>query len=279
MSYKAVVYKIIIASPGDVEDERFAIREILYEWNTTNFDINKIVLLPICWETHCSPEMGDRPQAIINKQILRDADLLVGVFGTRLGTATGEYDSGTIEEIEEHMKTGKPVMLYFSSAVINSENTESEQYLRLIELKKEFESRGYIETYSDLNDFKAKFRRQLYIKINKGEYFQLNEDENGRTFSSKIHSLPVLSDEAKVLLNEAIKDPRGYIFCIKIRGRLSIGTNGVNLVTDYSAKSLATWEASLKELENYEFIEARNYKRESFKVTKAGYDFADHSNH
>jgi hypothetical protein len=32
--------------------------------------------------------MGDEPQKIINKRILKDADLLVGIFWTRLGTPT-----------------------------------------------------------------------------------------------------------------------------------------------------------------------------------------------
>jgi len=95
MSYKATVFKVMIASPSDVASERNLIREILHEWNVINSDMRKIVLLPIAWETHSSPEMGDRPQAIINKQ-LKDCDLLVGVFWARIGTATGEYPSGTV---------------------------------------------------------------------------------------------------------------------------------------------------------------------------------------
>jgi hypothetical protein len=89
MSYQATVYKVMIASPGDVEAERAVVREILSEWNTVNSDKRQVVLLAIGWETHSAPEMGDRPQAIINKRVLRDCDLLIGVFWTRIGTATG----------------------------------------------------------------------------------------------------------------------------------------------------------------------------------------------
>ena len=61
------------------------------------------MLEPVGWETHSVPELGDRPQAIINRQILRESDLLIAVFWTRIGTATGAHPSGTVEEIEEHL--------------------------------------------------------------------------------------------------------------------------------------------------------------------------------
>ena len=139
MPYNATVYRVMIASPGDVLTERSIIREVLSEWNIVNSDTRKIVLLPVGWETHTSPSMGDRPQSIINKQILKDSDLLVGVFWTRIGTATDEYVSGTVEEIEEHIKAGKPAMLYFSVVPVHPDSVDSGQYS---ELKKFKESQG-----------------------------------------------------------------------------------------------------------------------------------------
>jgi hypothetical protein len=157
MSYQATVYKVMIASPGDVEAERAVVREILSEWNTVNSDKRQVVLLAIGWETHSAPEMGDRPQAIINKRVLRDCDLLVGVFWTRIGTATGGYPSGTVEEIEEHLKLGKPAMLYFSDAPVAPQTLDPKQYDLLREFKESCKSRGILETYSTLTEFKSKF--------------------------------------------------------------------------------------------------------------------------
>ena len=48
-----------------------------------------MILMPVGWDTHASPEMGDRAQAIINKQVLKNADLVVAAFWTRLGSPTG----------------------------------------------------------------------------------------------------------------------------------------------------------------------------------------------
>lgn len=97
MAYNAKVFNVMIASPGDVASERSIIRDVIYEWNAIHSQLRNIVLLPIGWESHSSPEMGDTPQGIINKQVLLKCDLLVGVFWTRLGTKTREFESGTVE--------------------------------------------------------------------------------------------------------------------------------------------------------------------------------------
>ena len=77
------------------------VRDVLDEWNSVNGARRGIMLFPLGWETDVAPEMGDEPQKIINKRILKDADLLVGIFWTRLGTPTSGYASGAVEEIEE----------------------------------------------------------------------------------------------------------------------------------------------------------------------------------
>ena len=99
MGYNASVFNVMIASPSDVASERSIVREVIYDWNAVHSEEKSMVLLPVESESHSSPEMG-RPQEIINRQTVDKCDLLVGIFGTRIGTDTGEYDSGTIEEIE-----------------------------------------------------------------------------------------------------------------------------------------------------------------------------------
>jgi hypothetical protein len=76
----------MIVSPGDVQKERAVVREVVSEWNSTNGAHRNVMLLAMGWETDVAPEMGDAPQSIIDKRILKDADLLVGMFWTRLGT-------------------------------------------------------------------------------------------------------------------------------------------------------------------------------------------------
>ena len=116
MPYDARVLQILIASPGDVSDERKLLSEVISEWNYVNARDRRIVLLPLRWETHASPELGAAPQAVINRQVVDSCDMAVGVFWTRLGTPTAVAESGTAEEISRVGGAGKPVMLYFSKA-------------------------------------------------------------------------------------------------------------------------------------------------------------------
>jgi hypothetical protein len=115
MPYEAAVYNVFIAPPGDVLAERTIARDVICEWNAVQAEAARAILQPIVWETHSFPDMGDRPQGIINRQILEKSDILVAIFWYRLGTATGVAESGTIEEIENHLKSGRPTMIYFSS--------------------------------------------------------------------------------------------------------------------------------------------------------------------
>ena len=118
MTFEAIACNVMIASPGDVEVERNIVREVIHEWNAVNARMRRTVLLPVGWETHSSPLMGSHPQSIINWQVLKDSDLLIAVFWTRLGTPTQSAESGSVEEIEKHVAAGKPAMIYFSSAPV-----------------------------------------------------------------------------------------------------------------------------------------------------------------
>ena len=131
MAFDAKIFRILIASPGDVGEGRNVIPEIINDWNAINSIISKVVLMPVKWETHSAPLMGDRPQAIINKQLVRDCDVLVGVFWTRIGTNTGVAISGTAEEIEQFVEMKKPVMLYFSQSAIEPDRIDLTQFTTL----------------------------------------------------------------------------------------------------------------------------------------------------
>src|SRR3954451_18617701 len=131
MSFEAAVYNVMIASPGDVVTERNVAREVIAEWNAVHSSTRNLVLMPVGWETHSAPTMGKPPQEVINEQLLRNADLLVGIFWTRIGTATSTYASGTVEEIEEHLNADKPAMLYFSEAPVRADAVATEQYGQL----------------------------------------------------------------------------------------------------------------------------------------------------
>jgi hypothetical protein len=107
MSFRAETYRVLIASPSDLSEERQAATEAINEWNAQHAAAEAVVLLPVKWETHATPRSGVRPQAAISQQLVGGCDMLVGMFWTRLGTDTGVAESGTVEEIDQFVGAGK----------------------------------------------------------------------------------------------------------------------------------------------------------------------------
>lgn len=148
MTFNAVVVRVLIASPSDTATARRTLREVLEDWNSLHAETDGVMLLPVIWERDATPEMGERPQSIINRQLVDAADVLIGIFWTRLGTPTSEADSGTVEEIDRFMRAGKPVLLYFSSEPVAPDIVDQEELGRLAKFRKEFQERGLIDRFS-----------------------------------------------------------------------------------------------------------------------------------
>lgn len=277
MSYEAKIFNVMIASPGDVVSERNIVRNVVYEWNAIHSQTRNIVLLPVGWETHSSPEMGERPQEIINKQILDKCDLLVGVFWTRLGTETGKYPSGTVEEIEKHVKMGKPAMLYFSNQPVLPDSVDMRQYTKLKEFKTTSQKRGLYETYDNYAEFKEKFYRQLQLKINQDKYFaqKTSGQFQDTSISTTSSQTPILSHEASVILKEGSRDKHGTILFVRYKGGTDLQTNEKNLIEANSPKEVAKWEGALRELIDHDLVIERGSKGEVFELSNEGYKLAD----
>ncbi len=166
MSYNAKVIRIFIASPGDVQKERDLIREVINEWNIINSFKYNTVLMPVGWETDSVASFGVPPQEEINLKLLNSCDLLIGVFWSKLGMPTSNYQSGTVEEIEVHSSQGKEIMLFFSKAAIPQKNYNEEQFKKLKVFKESISSRCLYKEYDDSDKFKDLFVKQLYAKLN-----------------------------------------------------------------------------------------------------------------
>ena len=275
--YNARVFNVMIASPSDVEFERSIIREVIYDWNVVHSVKERIVLLPVDWESHSSPEMGERPQAIINKQTVDKCDLLVAVFGTRIGTETGEYPSGTVEEIERHVALGKPAMLYFSKQLGDSEKFDIDQYAKLDKLKENYKDKGLWAYYDGELDLQNQFYHQLQLKVNEHEIFQFQSEEinSGLGMAESEGDIPQLSDRAKILLKEASSpDGDGHVWHPPTHGETIIRINGKNMIPNQDYRVVKQWEAALKELANADLLERKGDKG-AFDVTAYGYEIAD----
>lgn len=198
MSFESRVYRVLIASPSDVDDEREIAVRVIQEWNDLHSFNRKVVLLPLRWETHTAPEYGTRPQSVINKAIVDQCDLLVGIFWTRIGSPTGVAESGTLEEIDRVASAGKPAMLYFSKVGVDPATLDLSQIEKLNEFKDKSYSNSLNESYKSVVDFRDKFARQLELKVR-----DLQKDENDGTPSLSIR-LNTLDSDAVVPVEDQI---------------------------------------------------------------------------
>lgn len=267
MPFEAQVYEVVIASPGDVLRERDVVREVVHEWTTVHSRDRSIVLLPTGWETHAAPEMGGRAQEVINKQLIDRADILVGVFWTRIGSPTGEAQSGTVEEIQRHFKAGKPILLYFSFAPVDPDSVDQQQYNALKEFRTWCQENGLVERFDSTDEFRTKFTRQLAQTVIRelGTRPAAAEERPARF-------RPALTEEARELLLNAAQDPHGIIMKLRSMSGTHINTNGRSFVEEGNPRSEALWEGAIAELLAGDLIGRQG---QMLKITRHGYEVAD----
>ena len=154
MAQQGLIYRVLVASPSDCIAERQLVRDVIYSWNAAHSLSLGIILDPVLWETHARPELGSRTQALINKQLVENCDILIGIFWTRLGSATGKAESGTAEEIEEFRRARKPVLLYFSLKPVAPGKLGEKQYLALRRYKNRLRATDLYFEYQSLDDLR-----------------------------------------------------------------------------------------------------------------------------
>lgn len=267
----------MIASPSDVEAERNIIREVLHEWNDVHSKPRKIAFMPVAWETHAAPGLEGRPQASINKHLLQDCDLLVGVFWTRIGTPTGTEQSGTVEEIKMHHAAGKPAMLYFSSAPLSPNKVDPKQNAKVTAFKAWSKKKGLIEEYGSVEEFRDKLKNQLQLTLQRSEYLRSILDESDpmvHDFDSMAFSAPPLSADAQDLLLTASGDGNGQILALTTLGGYRLQAGGRSFGSGHG-RERARWKGALEELEELGYVQDQGYKGEMFELTNAGWEAAD----
>ena len=159
--------KCFIASPSDVADERSRVQKIIEKLNPVFLE-RGFRVEPIMWETNAIPAIGDDAQAIINSQLKpAENDIVIGIFGTRLGSPTPRAESGTAEEIRaavEAWKAGSNIYLqvYFSDCPVRPSDTDNSQFQRLLEFRDSIQRMGCLTyAYESLEAFETKVEQGI----------------------------------------------------------------------------------------------------------------------
>jgi len=122
-------------------------------WNAASRD-SGIALRPVRWERDAIPTMGGRPQQMLNEQFVDSCDLGIAIFWTRLGTPTGEHQSGTVEELRRLQANRKPVLVYVSTREPTAD-VEPEQRTRVQDFLKELQREAIVQQFGDAGSLRA----------------------------------------------------------------------------------------------------------------------------
>ncbi len=290
MPFRATVFPVMVASPGDVAEYRTLARDVLHEWNYIHSSPTNVVLMPVGWDTHSSPELGSTPQELINERVLEDCDLLVGIFWTRLGTPTGRAASGTVEEIQRHVSSGKPAMIYFCEAPAALQTLDQAQYNALVEFRSWCATQGLIEPFLNPSDFSVKLRRHLQIALQKNKYLQTLFVEASQSPSSNADgtkdtdhvdefaaTAKTLSQEARELLLAAADSSDSSILSVDVLAGRMIQTDQMEFGQVDDPRSMARWSYGLQQLQTLRLIERSGGGRADriYIVTHQGFEVAD----
>ena len=169
MSYQALVLRLLISAPGDIPSESITvIRKTISQWNFSHGEQLGIIVLPISWTEHAVAEFGDRPQELLNQQIVKEADVAVALFRDRLGTPTGKAESGTAEEIKIFAESGKQIaILTDESARTPLKGQSIEERQRLEKYLDTLRERSLVLGYANDNELFSHINNFLNQKANK----------------------------------------------------------------------------------------------------------------
>ena len=160
MSKYILHYDILISCPSDIQEDVKVIENTVEIFNKEYANFHGIQFNLKYWSKDVLFSYG-RSQDIINEQIVMSSDMIIALFGRKLGSDTGKFKSGTIEDL-----------------------------LKVRKFQEEYN--GLYITYKEESELQSKIEQQLKLFIFKYAYsnmrqtpicsipFAYQEDQNDR---------------------------------------------------------------------------------------------------
>lgn len=157
MPKNVVQYDLLISCPGDIINEISIIEDAVSQFNTQFSDALGISVRIKHWRKNSYAQSGGKPQKLLNEQFVNGCDAAVAILWTRFGTPTDEYGSGTEEEVEIMLSSGKQVFMYFSDKPLSPSQMNEDGYKKIQAFRDKYKDRGIYFTYSSDEEFKSLF--------------------------------------------------------------------------------------------------------------------------
>jgi hypothetical protein len=168
-------YRVFIASPSDLNEERQSIDEVVKELNMTFGSQNNLVIEVLKWETHSAPGVTiNSVQEIINEDIGNTYDLFIGLMWLKFGTPTAVAGSGTEEEFInaynrfKETPTSLQILFYFKNALPQSlQDINPDELLEINNFKKDLGNENVLYwNFKSVEELQSLLRLHIPRRIN-----------------------------------------------------------------------------------------------------------------
>lgn len=269
----------MVGAPSDVDSEVSVAFDVIQKWNYINAISRSLVLLPSHWSLDAYPTLSHKPQKAIDKQLVEKSDMLICIFGSKIGTPTDDYLSGTVEEIEEHRKDNKPVMVFFSKNIDRSK-TNAEQITKLISFQEEMYKQGLCAEFNDIEDLRAILTEKLALCVNDNffgfrvldeETIKLTPDEKDKTSILRESDI----EKLKIWIESGDENSHSIDF-VGDNSLIRLGHKQINL---QNSREKVAWNGFFERLLKLGFIEVYGYtskqNKPKYRLKEAAYEFID----
>ena len=174
MSSTREILRTFLASPGDLQEERKAVRDVVSEFNESWADELGYQIELLGWEDTVAG--FGRPQHLINQDVDR-CDLFIGLIWKRWGTPpdkNGKFSSGFHEEFERSIarreNSGNPeIALFFKEIPEQFMEDPGDDLKRVLEFRETIiaERKILFQNFSTIQDMEKLVRKCVAAHVNR----------------------------------------------------------------------------------------------------------------
>ena len=269
--FTANIYRIMIGNPSDIKEEVQVAKNIILKWSCLNAEAHNIVLLPLHWSDNAYPGTGQHPQKMLDRILVDKSDMLICIFGAKIGTATDTHESGSIEEIEEHIKRGKQVMIFFKRTG-DLLSADLEQLKKLQEFRNRIKSTTMWWEYDNISDFEKLVEEKLQLYINDN---WLNQPASTTANGSKTSQHKYDDDETMIFSKWANNSVDSTFMATFTRRGLEVHFGYHNGYTFPRGEAMTAYEDFMDRLtvDGFVKLDKTSNNIKYYSLTKKGYEF------
>lgn len=188
-------YKILFASPSDLDEERKMFPKIIEELNQVWGNILNFHIEGLMWEHSSAPGISNHStQDIINNDFGDSYDMFIGAFWQKFGSPTKDANSGTEEEYNRAYKrfsedsSSVHIMVYFKEqppAKLSDVNVDELKKIQAFKEKIQTHNVLYW-SFHNIDDFERCLRRHIPERL----FAPIYKDANASQLILAERSLP-----------------------------------------------------------------------------------------